>query len=176
MEFLKSPKASWIWLVIRLYVGYQWLTAGWGKLNNPQAMNGTVVLNYWKNAVKVPAAPAKPPISYDWWRSFLTGLIEGGHNTWFGPLVAIGEFMVGVALIVGFATVFAAMMGILMNWAFVMSGSASSNGLLMLLQFGIIALGGAYAGYLGVDYYIRPLYRNLMDTKVWRKKAAGSAA
>ena len=33
-EYFKGAKGSWIWLVIRLYVGYQWLTAGWGKIVN----------------------------------------------------------------------------------------------------------------------------------------------
>jgi thiosulfate dehydrogenase [quinone] large subunit len=26
---------AWIWLVLRLYAGWQWVQAGWGKINNP---------------------------------------------------------------------------------------------------------------------------------------------
>ena len=30
-----STRWAWLWLIVRLYVGYTWLTSGWGKLNNP---------------------------------------------------------------------------------------------------------------------------------------------
>jgi thiosulfate dehydrogenase (quinone) large subunit len=26
---------AWLWLILRLYLGYQWLMAGLGKLGNP---------------------------------------------------------------------------------------------------------------------------------------------
>ena len=33
-RFLFSDtRSAFIWLIIRLYVGYAWLKAGWGKLN-----------------------------------------------------------------------------------------------------------------------------------------------
>jgi thiosulfate dehydrogenase (quinone) large subunit len=28
----QSTAAAWIWLVVRLYLGYEWLEAGWEKL------------------------------------------------------------------------------------------------------------------------------------------------
>ncbi|HLN64008.1 MAG TPA: Crp/Fnr family transcriptional regulator, partial [Symbiobacteriaceae bacterium] len=63
---------------------------------------------------------------------------------------------------VGFATIFAACMGALMNFAFLMTGSTSSNPYLFALEFILVAAGGAYAGYLGVDYWFRPWFRNLL--------------
>lgn len=30
-----DTRSAWIWLVIRLYVGWAWLTAGWKKVFNP---------------------------------------------------------------------------------------------------------------------------------------------
>ena len=29
-----DTRVAWLWLAVRLYVGYDWLTAGWGKFNN----------------------------------------------------------------------------------------------------------------------------------------------
>ena len=26
---------AWLWLIVRLYVGWTWLKAGWGKVTNP---------------------------------------------------------------------------------------------------------------------------------------------
>jgi len=33
--FFADTRMSWLWLALRLYVGYEWLTAGWEKLTNP---------------------------------------------------------------------------------------------------------------------------------------------
>ena len=30
-----NTRMGWIWLVLRVYVGYEWLIAGWAKVNNP---------------------------------------------------------------------------------------------------------------------------------------------
>jgi thiosulfate dehydrogenase [quinone] large subunit len=36
-RFLFSDtRSGLIWLVIRVYLGWQWLHAGWGKVNNPK--------------------------------------------------------------------------------------------------------------------------------------------
>ena len=32
-----SKGAAWIWLVVRLYLGYQWLHAGWEKVTGTSA-------------------------------------------------------------------------------------------------------------------------------------------
>ncbi len=55
------PRWAWLWLIIRLYVGYTWLSAGLEKLENPGWMQGgTVLKGFWEKAVVVPAAPARP--------------------------------------------------------------------------------------------------------------------
>ena len=60
---------AWLWLVVRLYVGYEWLEAGLHKFEDPKWMSdGTALLGYWTNAVKVPAPPARAAITYDWFR------------------------------------------------------------------------------------------------------------
>jgi thiosulfate dehydrogenase (quinone) large subunit len=33
-----SSKAAWIWLVVRLWLGYEWLHAGWEKVRSPAWM------------------------------------------------------------------------------------------------------------------------------------------
>src|SRR5438876_3911691 len=65
--------ASWLWLVVRIYVGYDFLTAGWHKFTDPAWMNGSGqgIIGFWKNAVAIPAPPARPLITFDWYRGFL---------------------------------------------------------------------------------------------------------
>lgn len=167
MEYLKGAKASWLWVLIRVYVGYQFLNAGWGKITGEKAFDAT---GYLKGAAAkiVPAANLTPeqlakfkPITATWWGDFLNGFAIPNVEL-FNFMIPWGELLVGLALIVGFATIFSASMGALMNFAFLMSGSTSSNPYLFALQFILVAAGGAYAGYLGVDYFFRPWFRKLL--------------
>ena len=157
-NFFQSPKSSWIWLVIRLYVGYQWMVAGWHKV-----VDGFDASGFLKGAIakSVPAAEGAKPVVQSWWAAFLEGFALPNVGL-FNFLIPWGEFLVGLALILGFATIFAATMGMVMNFAFLLSGTISSNPNYLILQFILISLGGAYAGYLGIDYYFRPIYRKAL--------------
>lgn len=156
-NFLKGPQASWIWLVLRVYVGYQWLLGGWGKLTGEKAFDAT---GFLKGAIakSVPAAPGAKPVVQAWWASFLENFALPNAKL-FSTLVMYGELLVGLALILGFATIFAAVMGMVMNFSFLFSGTVSSNPNYLVYQFILVAVGGAYAGYLGVDYWFRPWFR-----------------
>ena len=47
-----NTKMAWFWLVVRLYVGYEWLEAGLHKFQDPKWMgDGSALLGYWKGAV-----------------------------------------------------------------------------------------------------------------------------
>jgi thiosulfate dehydrogenase [quinone] large subunit len=153
-----STKAAWFWLVVRLYVGYAWIDAGLHKVADPKwgFGDGAAILGYWQNAVKVPAPPAKAAITYDWFRGFLQLLIDNGAHTWMGGLVAYGEVLVGVGLIVGGLVGIAAFFGALMNMNFMLAGSASTNPLLFFLAIGLM-LAWKVAGYYGADRLLLPL-------------------
>jgi len=152
-----STAAAWLWLLVRLYVGYEWLEAGLHKFSDPKWMvDGTALLGYWTNAVKVPAPPARAAITYDWFRGFLQFLIDIHANTWFGGLVAHGELLVGIGLILGGLVGIAAFFGALMNMNFMLAGSASTNPLLFFLAIGLI-LAWKVAGYYGLDRVLLPV-------------------
>ena len=70
-------------------------------------------------------------------------------------MVAYGEAIIGLALILGMFTDIAAFFGGFMNWNFMMAGSASTNPMLFV-AVGLI-LAWKIAGYLGVDYFLLPL-------------------
>jgi len=152
-----STSAAWLWLIVRLYVGYEWLEAGLHKFSDPKWMvDGTALLGYWTNAVKVPAPPARAAITYDWFRGFLQLLIDGGSSAWFAKLIVYGELLVGVGLIVGAFVGVAAFFGALMNMNFMLAGSASTNPVLFFLAVGLM-LAWKVAGYYGLDRALLPL-------------------
>lgn len=147
---------SWIWVIVRVYLGYQWIQAGIHKVEDPAwTQTGAALKGFWTNIVKIPEK-GKPPITYDWYRSFIAYLLDRNAYSWFGPLVAYGEVLVGVALVVGALTGFAAFAGAFMNMNFMLAGSASSNPVLFVLAV-LLILSWKVAGYWGVDRWLLPL-------------------
>ncbi|MCB9453027.1 MAG: DoxX family membrane protein [Anaerolineaceae bacterium] len=144
-----------IWLVVRVLVGWQWLSAGWEKLNNPAWVStGDALKGFWTSAIQVPDT-GRPTIAYGWYRDFLQTLLNAQAYTWFGKLVTFGELLVGVALIIGAFVGIAAFFGAFMNWNYIMAGSASTNGLLGIAAI-FLVLAWKVAGYYGIDFYLLP--------------------
>ena len=151
-----DTRAGWFWLLVRLWLGYQWIEASLHKISNPAwVQTGEALKGYWTNAVAIPAQ-GSPAITYSWWRSFLQTMLDAQAYTWFAKLVAIGEFLIGLGLIVGALVGIAAFFGVLMNTSFLLSGSASTNPVMLLLAIGLI-LAWKVAGWIGVDRYLLPL-------------------
>ncbi|MFP3853449.1 MAG: DoxX family protein [Anaerolineales bacterium] len=155
-QLLNNPMFGWLWLVPRIWLGYKWLDSSLGKITNPAWMNGGEALKgFWSYAVTVPAE-GRPPIAFGFYRDFIQMLLDAQAYTWFAKLVATGEFLVGVALIVGAFTGIAAFFGGFMNWNFMMAGSASTNPLLFVIAVGLI-LAWKVSGYIGLDYFLLPI-------------------
>jgi thiosulfate dehydrogenase [quinone] large subunit len=153
-KLLTDTRAGWIWVLLRVWLGYQWLDAALHKVNNPAwVAGGEALKGYWSKAVMIPEAPARPAIAFDWYRGFLQSLLDAQAYTWFAKLVAYGELLIGIALIIGAFTGIAAFFGGLMNWNFMMAGSASTNPMLFLVAVGLI-LAWKVAGYIGADYFL----------------------
>jgi thiosulfate dehydrogenase (quinone) large subunit len=165
-KFLSDPRAGWLFLPLRVWLGYQWITASLHKLGSPDWMvTGNALKGFWSGAIAIPAK-GNPAIAFDWYRSFLTLLLNAQAYTWFAKVVACGEFLVGLGLILGAFTGVAALFGGLMNWNFMMAGSASTNPLLFVCAVALI-LGWKVAGYIGADYVLL----RWIGTP-WRGKAA----
>ena len=149
-----------LWLVARVYLGYQWLTAGWHKLYGDARWiavpgpDGLALKALWERAVAVPAT-GRPAISYDWYRDFLNFLLRHESYTWFSWVIALGEVAVGLALIVGVFTGFAALAGATLNFNFLLAGTASTNPVLFVIAI-LILLGWKVAGWIGVDRWLLP--------------------
>ncbi len=151
-----NSAAGLFWLPIRIFVGVSWLQSGLGKLGNPEwTEGGTALRAFWERAVAVPEAPARPPITYEWYRDFLDMLLRANAESWFAWLVMLGEVAVGLALIVGALTGIAAFFGALMNVSFMLAGTASTNPVLFTMAIGLM-LAWKVAGYYGVDRWLLP--------------------
>jgi thiosulfate dehydrogenase [quinone] large subunit len=161
-RFLFSDtRMALVWLLVRVYVGWAWLEAGWHKVQDTGAtsnymIDGAGILAFWKRIAAVPAPPAKPTITYDWYRGFIQWLVDIHAESFMGKVIALGEVAVGLGLIFGAFTGIAAVSGAFMNLNFMLAGSASTNPVLLLLGFAI-ALAWKTAGYIGLDRFLLPI-------------------
>ncbi|MEC1179749.1 DoxX family membrane protein [Metasolibacillus meyeri] len=154
-RFLFSDtRSAIIWLFIRLYVGYTWLTAGWGKIQNDAWVGengGKAVEGFVKGAL------AKSQETADvagWYAAFLENSVLPNAKL-FAFVVAYGEFLVGLGLIVGLLTGIAAFFGALMNVSFLFAGTLSINPLLFILATWLV-LAWKVAGWYGLDRWALP--------------------
>lgn len=152
-----TTRFAWLWAIARVWLGWQWIDAGRHKIG-VEAWTGTgaALRGFWERAVQVPAPPARPPITFAWYRSFLQYLLDVGAYTWFAKLVAYGEFLIGVALILGAFVGVAAFLGGFMNWNFMMAGTASTNPLLFTAAI-LLVLAWKVAGHYGFDRVLLPV-------------------
>ena len=160
MNFIRTNKVfAGVLAFIRVYIGYQWITAGWGK-----AMNGFDASGFIQGAIA--NAGGENPTVQAWWGAFLEAFALPNAGM-FSFMVAWGEVLVGLALILGIFTNFAALMGLTMNFAFLFSGTVSTNAQMVVAGFN--------AGRYGLDRWVIPFIKNYTREKRLVKKEAVSA-
>lgn len=151
--FFSTTKFAWLFAIIRIYVGYTWVEASLHKISDPKwVATGEALKGFWAGAASIPAQ-GRPAIAFDWYRVFIQFMLDNQWYTWFAKLIAYGEFIIGVALIIGAFVGIAAFFGALMNWNFIMAGSASTNALLFTFAI-ILILAWKVAGWYGLDRYL----------------------
>lgn len=144
-----------LWALLRVYVGYEWLMAGWGKVTSPAwvgADGGAAVSGFLKGALA--KTSGEHPDVTPWYAWFIQNVALPNASL-FSHLVAFGEVAVGIALILGLFTGIAAFFGGLMNANFLLAGTVSSNPVLFILATWLV-LGWRVAGWLGLDRWVLP--------------------
>lgn len=156
-----NPKMAIFWLVVRVYVGWQWLEAGWGKVTGEEAgwwgtNAGKGMTGFVTGAINN-AYTAKPTVlpGYAW---FLTHFVQPYTVVWSYAITA-GEILVGLGLIFGLFTGVAAFFGGLMNVDYLFAGSLGTGAVnppLFVLATALV-LAWRVAGYIGLDFFALPL-------------------
>jgi thiosulfate dehydrogenase [quinone] large subunit len=146
---------AWIWLILRVYVGYEWVKAGWEKLHNSAWVGskaGTALTGFVNGAL-TKTSGAHPDVQA-FYASFLRHVVLP-HVTTFSYLVTAGETLVGIALILGLFTGVAAFVGSFMNVNYLLAGSVSTNPILFIIATWLV-LAWRTAGWWGLDRWLLP--------------------
>ncbi|GHO48753.1 DoxX family membrane protein [Ktedonospora formicarum] len=166
-----DTRMAWLWLIVRLYVGYEWITAGIEKLTGRSIAidsfgemskggpwvfsghDGTAIQGFVSGAL-AHATGAHPAVQ-GWYASFLQHVVLPNASV-FAYMVTFGEVLIGLGLIFGALTGIAAFFGVFMNLNFLLAGTVSINPIIGTLAL-LLVLAWRVAGYYGIDRYLLPL-------------------
>jgi thiosulfate dehydrogenase [quinone] large subunit len=146
---------AWMWLVLRLYAGWVWVQAGWEKLHDPAwtGIKAGTGLSGFVNHALTETSGAHPNVE-SWYGWFLQRAVLADPKAW-SYVVSWGEFLVGIALILGIFAGMAAFFGAFMNMNYLLAGSVSTNPILLIIAI-LLMLAWKTAGWWGLDRWILP--------------------
>jgi thiosulfate dehydrogenase [quinone] large subunit len=153
------------WLLIRLFIGYQWLNAGWEKINEAAWVGDKVPTGiHGFLAGALAKTTGAHPAVFGWYGDFLNSVAIPNERI-FSYMVAYGELLVGLALLVGLFTKWAAFWGAVMNLSFILAGSTSANGYMLAMEVALL-FAGLGVSFYGLDTFVLPYLRKLIAAKV----------
>ncbi|EQD81217.1 DoxX family protein [mine drainage metagenome] len=143
----------WLGLVLRLYIGYQWVQAGFEKLSQPSAWlsSDAAIKGFMAHAATL-AVGAHPSVTS--WYAWLLQHLFIPLAPLMSYLVAFGETLVGIALILGLWTRLSLWLGSVMNLNYMLAGSSSTNPVMFTIALFLLWL-GEDTDRFGVMGYLR---------------------
>ncbi|SHF95317.1 DoxX family protein [Ornithinibacillus halophilus] len=157
MNFIRSNKiVAGLLALLRIYIGYRWVTAGYAKIKSGGFDAGGFIQMASENS----AVPG-------WWAAFLKAVALPNQEL-FSFMVMWGELLVGIALITGIFTNFAALMGVTMNLSFLFSGSGMLDAQMAVVTV-FIVIAGRNAGRLGLDRWVLPMLSKKIKQTLHKK-------
>lgn len=150
--------ARWILLVARLWLGWEWLAAALEKLGSPVwtgAKAGVGVNGFLNHAVSLSTGAHA---AVQGWYVGLIKTVALPGATELSYLVTYGELLIGLALLLGCVTTFAALMGAVLNSAYLFAGTVSTNPNMLIIEV-FVLIAGFNAAKIGIDYWLIPWIR-----------------
>ena len=150
----QSTGAAWLWLGVRLWVGWQLFAAGENKFADPARLDDAsrAMAAYWQRASAV-GVGADPAVQ-DWQRVLLQMLANGQAERWLAAAVAVSQLVLGLAILLGILVGIASAGGILLALGLmVLTGTSDFSPVHVALSI-LLALAWKNAGFIGFDRYV----------------------
>lgn len=150
MKIFKSKYLIPIWTVLRVWLGYQWISAGMEKVVSQAWVGseaGTAVSGFLQGAL---AKSTGDHPAVQWWYARFVESFALPNAKIFSYLVAYGEVLVGISLIFGALTIVGLIAGAFMNLNYLLAGTTSTNPILYTVAI-ILMAAGANAYQIGID-------------------------
>src|SRR5690606_733229 len=121
-KWYQNKYVAVVWAVLRIWLGIQWLEAGWHKLGAFDAGG------FLQGALA--KAGGEAPVVQGWYAAFLEHIALPNVKI-INIVIPAGEILVGLGLIVGALTIPALIAGAFMNLNFLLAGTISTNPILL---------------------------------------------
>lgn len=150
-----DTRLSWLWLIVRVYVGWQWVSAAIEKIQGPGWVGSTagVGLKGFVSGSIGQAAGAHANVQ-GWYATLLRDIVLS-HIVGWSYVITCGELACGIGLILGVFTGVAAFSGAFMNMNYMLAGAVSINPILLFLEL-LLILAWRVAGFIGGDFALLP--------------------
>jgi thiosulfate dehydrogenase [quinone] large subunit len=158
MKILRNKYFSVVWTILRMWLGYQWITAGIEKFEDPTwigSKSGVAITGFLKGAVA--KASGDHPAVQGWYAAFVNNVALPNAKV-FAYMITFGELLVGISLILGALTVVGLVGGAFMNLNYLLAGTTSTNPILYTVAIILLAVGSS-AYVIGLDRFIWPSLR-----------------
>lgn len=185
VEIIRNDKLKYIWPILRVWLGFQWLISGIKKITDPNGVwvgenAGQAMRSFWIQIVGAQgggnvsgaspqgaegAAQALSP--FPWYRSFIQFLLDGHNEVWFSYFIVASEVMIGAALILGLLTTLVALGGAFMNLNFMLAGTVSTNPILYTAAI-LLIMAGRNAGFIGLDTFVIPRIEDKLKISLYK--------
>ena len=148
--------ASALWLVVRVWLGYQWINAGyqkiWGSERSAFWFGGGAAVKGFSIEGIAGSTAGKGGASYGWWAGILHDVVIP-NSSWIAKVVSLSELVIGVALVLGLFTGAAAFAGLSLNGIYMLSGTSGVNPAYAILSV-LLILAWRNAGWIGLDRFV----------------------
>ena len=167
--FLRDPRLGLVWLAARLWVGWQFLHAGYEKTFGSESSSwwGSTagIRGFLGNAGSAKSTTgAYAPVSH--WYGAVINHVFLHADRFFAIAIPTGELLVGVGLILGLFTMASAFFGALMNLNFLLSGSTSAGVNPLMFGLGLLIMFAGSAAYVyGADRVVLPRLKAIVRGK-----------
>lgn len=164
-QFLQNKYVAIGWTLIRLWLGWKWITFGWQKITT--GFDGSTYMGYFAQG----ANPAEGSATVTaWYGAFLNNIVLPASGV-FNFLLMWGELFVGIALILGLFTSLGLYGSAFLNLNILLAGQVGSGGIgvVMYTTAIILLFAGPAVRMYGVDRWALPW----LKTKFGKNKSRG---
>jgi thiosulfate dehydrogenase [quinone] large subunit len=157
---LRDPRLGLVWLAARLWVGWQFLHAGWEKTFTSESSSwwGSTagIHGFLSNSGSSASTTGAHAAVSHWYAALINHGFLHAEKV-FAIAIPVGELLVGVGLILGLFTMASAFFGVLLNLNFLLSGSTSAGVNPLMFGLGLLIMFAGSAAYVyGVDRVTLP--------------------
>lgn len=153
-----------IWAFLRIWLGYTWIKAGIGKIQNPAWFGteaGTAISGFFRGALA--KAVGDNPAVRSWYAYFIEH-IALPNAEFFSYLIVFAEILIGISLILGLFSILGLLAGGFMNLNFMLAGSTGLNPIMITVVFILIYI-GVDRYYYGLDRWVITYLKQMMKSK-----------